>query len=65
MLMFIARVDILVLVLVLILMLASYVSTRLYDTRGKGAIFRSKVRWTEEGEKPTKYLYLQEISRLK
>ena len=29
----------------------------IYDTRGKGAIFRSKVRWTEEGEKPTKYFF--------
>ena len=29
----------------------------IYDTRGKGAIFRSKVRWTEEGEKSTKYFF--------
>ena len=29
----------------------------IYDSRGKGAIFRSKVRWTEEGEKPTKYFF--------
>ena len=28
---------------------------RLYETKGKGAIFRSKVRWVELGEKPTKY----------
>ena len=30
------------------------------DTRGKGAIFRSKVRWTEEGERPTKYFFNME-----
>ena len=29
----------------------------IYDTRGKGAMFRSKVQWTEEGKKPTKYFF--------
>ena len=29
----------------------------IYDNKGKGAIFRSKVRWTEGGEKPTKYFF--------
>ena len=29
----------------------------IYDSGGKGAIFRSKMRWTEEGEKPTKYFF--------
>ena len=29
----------------------------IYDTRGKGAIFRSKVPWTEEDEKQTKYFF--------
>ncbi|KAL9958928.1 hypothetical protein ACROYT_G036005 [Oculina patagonica] len=28
---------------------------RSYEKRAESAIFRSKVRWTEEGEKPTKY----------
>ena len=28
----------------------------IYDSRGKGAIFRSKVRWSE-GERPTKYFF--------
>ena len=27
----------------------------IYEANGKGAIFRSKVRWIEKGEKPTKY----------
>jgi len=27
----------------------------IYDLRGKEAIFRSKTKWIEEGEKPTKY----------
>ena len=26
-----------------------------YEKRAEGAIFRSKARWVEEGEKPTKY----------
>ena len=29
----------------------------LYDIKGKGAIFRSKVNWFEKGEKPTKYFF--------
>ena len=29
----------------------------IYEINGKGAIFRSKVRWIEEGEKPTKYFF--------
>ena len=28
-----------------------------YDNRGKAAIFRSKCRWVEEGEKATKYFF--------
>ena len=28
-----------------------------YDKKGKGAIFRSKLRWVEQGEKPTKYFF--------
>ena len=28
-----------------------------YDKKGEGAIFRSKLRWTEQGEKPTKYFF--------
>ena len=28
---------------------------RIYEAKGKGAILRSKVRWVEQGEKPTKY----------
>jgi len=30
---------------------------RIHDTRGKEAIFRSKTRWLEQGEKPTKYFF--------
>ena len=33
---------------------------RLYEIKGKGAIFRSKVRWVELGEKPTKYFFNME-----
>ena len=29
----------------------------IYEANGKGAIFRSKVRWIEEEEKPTKYFF--------
>ena len=29
----------------------------IYSTKGKEAIFRSKVKWVEEGEKPTKYFF--------
>ena len=29
----------------------------IYEANGKGAIFRSKVRWIEKGEKPTKYFF--------
>ena len=32
----------------------------LYEIKGKGAIFRSKVRWVELGEKPTKYFFNME-----
>ena len=28
-----------------------------YDKKGEGAISRSKLRWTEQGEKPTKYFF--------
>ena len=30
---------------------------RIYEAKGKGAILRSKVRWVEQGEKPTKYFF--------
>ena len=29
----------------------------IYSTKGKEAMFRSKVKWVEEGEKPTKYFF--------
>ena len=29
----------------------------IYDLRGKEAIFRSRTKWIEEGEKPTKYFF--------
>ena len=29
----------------------------IYDCKGKEAIFRSKMRWIEKGEKPTKYFF--------
>ena len=29
----------------------------IYDLRGKEAIFRSKTKWIEEGEKSTKYFF--------
>ena len=29
----------------------------IYEANGKGAIFRSKVRWIEKGRKPTKYFF--------
>ena len=28
-----------------------------YSTKGKKAMFRSKVKWVEQGEKPTKYFF--------
>ena len=28
-----------------------------YSTKGKEAMFRSKVKWVEEGEKPTTYFF--------
>ena len=31
--------------------------TEIYHTEGKEAMFRSKVRWIENGEKPTKYFF--------
>ena len=27
------------------------------EAKGKGAIFRSKIRWIEKGEKPTRYFF--------
>ena len=30
---------------------------KIYENRGKEAIFRSKVKWFEQGEKPTKYFF--------
>ena len=29
----------------------------IYENRGKGTIIRSKARWTEQGEQPTKYFF--------
>ena len=29
----------------------------IYENRGKGSIVRSKTRWIEQGEKPTKYFF--------
>ena len=29
----------------------------IYSTKGKEAMFRSKVKWVEQGEKPTKYFF--------
>ena len=29
----------------------------IYDTKGREIMFRSKVRWIEQGEKPTKYFF--------
>ena len=29
----------------------------IYDRKGKAAMFRSKCRWIEKGEKPTKYFF--------
>ena len=29
----------------------------IYEAKGKGGIFRSKVRWVEQGEKPTNYFF--------
>ena len=29
----------------------------MYDSKGKEAMFRSKARWAEQGEKPTKYFF--------
>ena len=29
----------------------------MYEVNGKGAIFRSKARWIEKGERPTKYFF--------
>ena len=29
----------------------------MYESKGKEAIFRSKVKWIEQGEKPTKYFF--------
>ena len=36
----------------------------LYDPKGKEAMFRSKERWFEQGEKPTKYFFnLEKLKR--
>ena len=35
----------------------------IYEEKGRGAIFRSKARWTEDGEKPTKYFFNLEKTR--
>ena len=30
---------------------------RIHDVKGKEAIFRSKTKWLEQGERPTKYFF--------
>ena len=37
----------------------------LYDCKGREAIFRSKLRWVEKGEKPTRYFYNLEKKNMK
>ena len=32
----------------------------MYDSKGKETMFRSKARWFEKGEKPTKYFFNME-----
>ena len=32
----------------------------LYEKKGEGAMFRSKLRWTEQGEKPTRHFFNME-----
>ena len=36
----------------------------LYEIKGKGAIFRSKARWVEYGEKPPKHFFNMEKKKL-
>ena len=36
---------------------------RIHDIRGKEAIFRSKTKWLEQGERPTKYFFNLEKSK--
>ena len=36
----------------------------LYEKRGEGAMFRSKLRWTEQGEKPTRYFFNMEAKNV-
>ena len=31
--------------------------TEIYSMKGKEAMFRSRIRWIEDGEKPTKYFF--------
>ena len=31
--------------------------TEIYSVKGKEAIFRSRTKWIEDGEKPTKYFF--------
>ena len=40
--------------------LATKVENRLYETKARGAILRSKVKWVELGEKPNKYFFNME-----
>lgn len=35
----------------------------IYEEKGRGVIFRSKARWTEDGEKPTKQFFNLEKTR--
>ena len=39
----------------------------IYENKGKGSIVRSKARWIEQGEKPTKYflIWKKEITTIK
>ena len=36
----------------------------IYSTKGKEAMFRSKVKWVEQGEKLTKYFFTLEKTQL-
>ena len=37
--------------------MACLAGQHMYDSKGKEAMFRSKARWVEQGEKPTKYFF--------
>ena len=37
----------------------------IYEQKGKAAMFRSKCRWIEKGERPTKYFFIREKQNCK